>query len=159
MATVIVSSPYKQSRCYIHERIKSSKKHKEKLQLTLYDIGYIDSLESNSPVFIENKFVKFLLNNLNIIYLNNIWVIYNYNCGVYEQVSEHKLAVIIKFILDCVNPKQWNKALQNNVIDAVRLSANRVEIDDSIYSHLIAVNNGVLNLKTGEVVILIRNTT
>jgi putative DNA primase/helicase len=122
------------------------------IKVTPEEVGFIKDRSNGSFNFNANLASICLKDFITVIKLNGRNVIYNYDKGIYEPIDDELLSKISKTLLESALPLfGWNPHKNKDFISSFMLDIPTVETDLSRFSESIAVKEGIINLRTGEI--------
>ena len=98
-----------------------------------------------------NRCVNYMRQILDCIIKDGSLMVLNQKEGIYEELSEELIGTILRYLMNDSIPDSWNKYYEKDILDGLIREIPRLDeyiLDDS----LIALNNGVYNLDTRELV-------
>lgn len=98
-----------------------------------------------------NRCIAYLQQILTCIVKNGSLIVLNQKEGIYEELTEELIGTILRYLMNSTLPDSWKKSYERDILDGLLREVPRLDgeiIDDS----LIALNNGVFNLKTMELI-------
>ena len=98
-----------------------------------------------------NRCISYLQQILSCIIKNGSLMVLNQKEGIYEEFTEELIGTILRYLMNSTLPDSWKKYYEKDILDGLLREVPRVDseiIDDS----LIALNNGVFNLDTMELI-------
>ena len=140
----------------------------DKLEDISYDESLIDELKAlithNKAVALgffydekkklrlnTNRCIAYLQQILECVVKNGSLIVLNQKEGIYEEFTEELAGTILRYLMNSTITDSWKKTYERDILDGLFREVPRVNgevVDDS----LIALNNGVFNLKTKELV-------
>lgn len=96
-----------------------------------------------------NKCISYLIKISYIVINNGILVIYNQKEGIYEEVTDELIGIILRHLMNTAIPNSWKKVYEKDIMDGLMREVSRVD-NNTIDDTLIAFNNGVYNITTKE---------
>ncbi|WP_243289059.1 DNA primase family protein [Clostridium perfringens] len=129
----------------LKEELKSLVVHNRAISLGFF-LDEKKKLRLNS-----NRCIAYLQQILQCIAKNGSLMVLNQKEGIYEQLNEELIGTILRYLMNTTIPDSWKKAYEKDILDGLLREVPRVDIgiiDDT----LVALNNGVFNLKTMELV-------
>ena len=98
-----------------------------------------------------NRCISYLQKVLECVVKNGSLMVLNQKEGIYEELNEELIGTILRYLMNNAIPYSWKKYYEKDILDGLIREIPRLDgdiVDDS----LIALNNGVYNLKTKELV-------
>mgnify|MGYP004517110759 CR=1 FL=1 len=98
-----------------------------------------------------NRCISYLQQILKCVIKNGSLMVLNQKEGVYEEFTDELIGSILRYLMNSNLPDSWKKYYEKDILDGLLREVPRVDseiIDDS----LIALNNGVFNMNTMELV-------
>jgi putative DNA primase/helicase len=98
-----------------------------------------------------NRCISYLQQVLECVVKNGSLMVLNQKEGIYEELNEELIGTILRYLMNNAIPDSWKKYYEKDILDGLIREIPRLDgdiVDDS----LIALNNGVYNLKTKELV-------
>ena len=98
-----------------------------------------------------NRCISYLQQILKCVIKNGSLMVLNQKEGVYEEFTDELIGTILRYLMNSNLPDSWKKYYEKDILDGLLREVPRVDseiIDDS----LIALNNGVFNMNTMELV-------
>lgn len=98
-----------------------------------------------------NKCITYLQQILQCVVKNGTLIVLNQKEGIYEEFTAELIGTILRYLMNNTIADSWKKYYEKDILEGLFREVPRVDseiIDDS----LIALNNGVFNLNTKELV-------
>lgn len=98
-----------------------------------------------------NRCIVYLQKVLECVIKEKSLLVLNQKEGIYEELTEELIGTILRYLMNAAIPDSWKKSYERDILDGLLREVSRVDghiVDDS----LIALNNGVYNLDTKELI-------
>lgn len=98
-----------------------------------------------------NRCIAYLQKVLECVIKEKTLIVLNQEEGIYEELTEELMGTILRYLMNNAIPDSWRKSYERDVLDGLLREVPRIGeyvMDDS----LIALNNGVYNLATKELI-------
>lgn len=99
----------------------------------------------------NNKCITYLQQMLECVVSDNELMVFNRKEGIYERLTDELLGTILRYLMNLAIEDSWRKYYEKDISDGLYREVPRINnsnMDDS----LVAVNNGIFNLKTNELI-------
>lgn len=98
-----------------------------------------------------NRCIDYLQKILQCVVKNGSLIVLNQKEGIYEEFTEELIGTILRYLMNSALPDSWKKYYEKDILDGLLREVPRVD-DEIIDDSLIALNNGVFNLDTMELI-------
>lgn len=96
-----------------------------------------------------NRCISYLQKVLECVVKNGSLMVLNHKEGIYEELDEELMGTILRYLMNNAIQDSWKKHYEKDILDGLIREVPRLD-GDIVHDSLIALNNGVYNLKTKE---------